>query len=41
MVTILAFIFLALTATITLYYFIFDYLVERVMVLEGYEQKKI
>lgn len=36
MVTIIAFAFLGFTGIITFYYFIFDYFMEKIMVLEGY-----
>jgi hypothetical protein len=41
MVTIIAFAFLGFTGIMTLYYFFVEYLIERIMVLDGYEQKKV
>jgi hypothetical protein len=41
MVTIIAFGFLGFTGLLTLYYFFVEYLIERIMILEGYEQKKV
>lgn len=40
MMTIIAFAFLGFTAILTIYYFVTDYLIERIWTLEGYEQKK-